>query len=73
MRLTYDKTGEEVKAGDIVHLRDDAPYIVYGFSKPHKPSSEGKVSVRAMTETAFFREFYVSVIGASWIEREDRQ
>ena len=73
MKLTYDKTGEEVKAGDIVHLRDNAPYVVHSFNKPHKPSSEGKVSVRAMTETGFFREFYVSVIGASWIDREDRQ
>ena len=72
MKLTYDKTGEEVKAGDIVHLRGESPYVVYSFSKPHKPSSEGKVSVRAMTETAFFREFYVSVIGATWIDREDR-
>jgi hypothetical protein len=72
MKLTYDKTGEEVKAGDVVHLRGDAPYMVHSFSKPHKPASEGKVSVKAMNDAGFFREFYVSVIGATWQDREDR-
>lgn len=72
MKLTYDKTGKEVKHGDIVHLRDDAPYVVHSFSKPHKPASEGKVSVKGMNDAGFYREFYVSVIGATWQDREDR-
>lgn len=46
----------------IPHLNPNSPY----FSHPHKPSSEGKVSLENGME------YYVSVIGAEWIEREDR-
>jgi hypothetical protein len=42
------------------------------FREPHKPSSSGHVVVKEMTELGFSKEFYVSVIGAEWIEREDR-
>jgi hypothetical protein len=72
MKLTYDKTGEEVKTGDIVHI-SGVPHFVYGFNKPHKPASSGKVSVKSMDSEGWGHEYYVSVIGATWIDREDRQ
>lgn len=44
--------------------------VVDWFQPPHKPSSEGKLTVRDGCE---YQEFYVSVIGAEWQEREDRK
>lgn len=73
MRLVYDKTGIEVKTGDVVHLRDNAPHFVVAFNKPHKPASSGKVFVRQMSEEGYGMEYFVSVIGATWIEREDHE
>ena len=70
MRLVYDKTGIEVKTGDVVHLHN-APHFVVAFNKPHKPASSGKVFVRQMSEEGYGMEYFVSVIGAKWIERED--
>lgn len=68
MRLVYKATGEEVKVGDIVEgFR--GTYKVLHFREPHKASSEGKIYVE---NDGFKRECYVSVIGAEWIEREDR-
>jgi hypothetical protein len=72
MRLVYDNTGEEVKTGDVIHIHT-VPYFVVGFNKPHKPASSGKVSVKEMTDKGFGAEYYVSVIGATWIEREDHE
>jgi hypothetical protein len=71
MRLVYAGTNDEVKCGDVVHI-DSIPHYVEMFREPHKPSSSGKVYVKEMTELGFGKEFYVSVIGAEWIEREDR-
>lgn len=72
MRLVYQGTDTEVKVGDIVRLTDDECVKVAYFREPHKPSSSGKVLVENM-ETGFKREYYVGVIGAHWIEREDRE
>lgn len=66
MRLIYEATGKEVKVGDIAYTKQGEPVEVEYFAPPHKPSSEGKFSVKRGGE------FYVSVIGAKWIEREDR-
>jgi hypothetical protein len=69
MRLVYKETGKEVKVGDVVDgFR--GRYKVLSFNEPHKASSEGKVYVEE--NDGFKRECYVSVIGAEWIEREDR-
>ena len=66
MKLVYEGTTREVKVGDEVTLGDGETVTVTYFRPPHKPSSSGKVSVDGN------REYYVSVIGAEWIEREDR-
>ena len=69
MRLIYKKTGEEVKVGDKVQLRHEGEVTVTHFARPHKPASSGKVSVAG---DKFNAEYFVGVIGAEWIEREDR-
>lgn len=71
MRLVYTATGEEVKVGDIATSFRGAPMKVISFSKPHKPSSCGRVFVEC--EDGWRQEYYTGVIGAEWIEREDRQ
>lgn len=73
MRLIYSATGREVQLGDTVMIGDD-PHIVTYFTKPHKPSSSGHVCIRWVNETrnGLGNEYYVSVIGAKWIEREDQ-
>lgn len=71
MRLVYTKgrrKGKEVKVGDEVRL-EYGPVLVKSFSKPHKPASSGKVVIELLGGE---QQFYVSVIGAEWIEREDR-
>ena len=71
MRLVYTKTGVEVKLGDVVQL-DGVDHLVTYFTEPHKPSSSGKVCIRWGEQTGLGHEYYVNVIGAEWIEREDQ-
>lgn len=71
MRLIYEETGEEVKVGDKAKTFRGEECTVTYFRPPHKSNSEGKISVR-FDGSSFDMEFYVSVIGAKWIEREDR-
>lgn len=70
MRLVYDKSQEEVKVGDKVTLSSGTEVTVANFRPPHKPAASGKVSVQY--PEGHYAEYYVSVIGATWIEREDR-
>jgi hypothetical protein len=69
MKLVYKDSGAVVNVGDVC-LIDGEGYTVVFFREPHKPSSSGKVSVADASD--FTRELYVSVIGAEWIERDDR-
>lgn len=72
MKLIYIKTGELVKEGDKVQAGDGETLTVEYFRPPHKPSSSGKVSVSDSRGESYQHEYYVSVIGAKWIEREDQ-
>jgi len=74
MRLVYTDNGEEVKVGDIITREDRRQYQVVYFREPHKSSSSGKVTVKAPDEDehSMGMEYYVSIIGAKWIEREDQ-
>lgn len=72
MKLVYKATGKPVAIGDRVELRGQ-PFVVTYFREPHKPASEGKVTLRVPeAQEPSGTEFYVSIIGAEWIEREDR-
>ena len=78
MKLIYTKSfgteikaGDEVKRGDQVLTRSGDLVTVAYFAKPHKPNSEGKVSLRE-PNSEWDREYYVSVIDAEWTDREDR-
>ena len=72
MKLIYKKTGKEVELGDVVNLSEgDKAEVVY-LRPPHKPGSSGKVSVKYVDKD-WSQEFYVSVIGAEWIDWEESQ
>lgn len=71
MRLIYEATGLPVALGDAITLHGSR-YTVGYFRSPHKPSSEGKVVLHHLGNPRASAEFYVSIIGAKWIEREDR-
>lgn len=83
MRLVYRehhdpaRVGTEVKVGDVVRpWSQKGPctgkeVTVSFFRPPHKPASGGHVTVKRKNDT-FGTEVYVSIIGAEWIEREDR-
>lgn len=71
MKLVYLATMKEVKVGDIVDKGEGEMLEVTYFRKPHKSNSEGKVSVVTVNTDRRW-EYFVSVIGAVWIEREDR-
>jgi len=62
-----------VYVGDEVKIDDELLEIKF-FSRPHKPSSSGKVTVAPVGVNDFEhdREFYVNIIGAEWIDREDK-
>jgi hypothetical protein len=74
MRLVHKATHGPVRIGDEVTVRGE-PHVVLSFPPPHKASSEGRVTVRPTDEPFSARaqaEYYVSVAGLEWIEREDR-
>lgn len=87
MRLIYSpkeercaegkKPGDEVAVGDRVNIaradrgETEAWVTVDYFRKPHKTSSEGKISVK-YDGARCTSEYYVGIIGAEWVEREDR-
>lgn len=73
MKLVYSKNKCPVCVGDRIVI-DEEQYEVKFFSKPHKPAASGKVTVApaGFNDFEHDREFYVSIIGAEWIEREDQ-
>jgi len=73
MRLIYKGNGNEVKIGDLVRIGNE-DHVVTFFREPHKPSSSGKVCIRWVNDdrSLLGNEYYVGVIDAVWIEREDQ-
>lgn len=72
MRLIYTATGKPVAVDDRVDIHGTV-FVVAHMAPPHKAASEGKVTLRLPHERSpSGREYYVSVIGARWIERDDR-
>ena len=71
MRLVYKDTGKAVEVGDIVDLGRGEMVSVRYFREPHKAASSGHVSVTTVNSDRS-AEYYVGVIGAVWVDREDR-
>jgi hypothetical protein len=72
MRLVYMATGKPVAVGDVVTIRGETAKVTF-FRPPRKPSSSGHVSVEFGGHPGHdCHEYYVGVIDAEWIEREDR-
>ena len=66
LKLISKTTGKELRVGEVVHdFRNDA-HILVDARPPHKPSSEGFVTLRSMDEHAFVAEYYAGVIDAKW-------
>ena len=81
MNLIYNSTlinagrkGQPVTVGDVVTTSDGESVRVTHFRPPHKPSSSGKVCVKYTSQEVkgYESEYYVSVIGAEWVARDDR-
>jgi hypothetical protein len=74
MKLIYTATGKEVQKRDVVNLNEggvEVAHVVTDIRKPHKPGSTGRVYIQAADEQ-YSHEFFPSVIGAEWTEREDQ-
>lgn len=71
MRLIYKDSKQPVKIGDIVDLGKGEMVDVQYFREPHKAGSTGKVTVETVN-TGLRREYFVGIIGAAWVEREDQ-
>ncbi len=67
MRLVYEKTGKEVKKGDILtDFRGDKAIAEYWREPTH---GIGKISVkRKPSDVLCSGEFYVSCYGLKWVE-----
>lgn len=70
MKLVYKDSDIKVAVGDTVELRDGEEANIEYFREPRNSSSSGKITVKPIVGCSL--EVYVSVIGAEWIEREDR-
>lgn len=77
MKLIYSKNKQEVCIGDRVELQHDGWMYVAVIQKPRSPASTGRVSVcklkKDIDNFARHHSYYPSVIGAEWIDREDRE
>ena len=70
MKLVYSCNKQPVIIGDLVKTFRGEPAIILGFTKPHKPSSTGRVFVEFIGGGT--GEYFPSVIDTEWIEREDQ-
>lgn len=71
MKLVFKATGKPVALGDAVTIDGEAHTVMF-FRPPHSPASSGKVVVAPAGNPRAATEYYVSVIGAEWIDREDQ-
>ena len=68
MKLVYEKTGCEVKCGDVAEtFRGDVVYVE-GWDEPAHPGSTGRVYVKEFGDRGFNCSYYPSVIGAVWVQ-----
>ncbi len=70
MKLIYTATGQDARQGDQVQTFRGERATLAMFTKPHKPSSTGRVYIR-LHGSEDVLQFFPSVIGAEWVERGD--
>lgn len=68
--LIHKETGEAVQAKELVRGRHNEAWVVEGGTPPHKPSSTGRVWVRALDDTTWNREFFPQVFNMKWVESQ---
>lgn len=72
MKLIYTETKKEVEVGDEVKTFRGDMVSIKEIIKPHKSSSTGLVRIIYLVGPPIEHSVYPSVVGAEWIEREDR-
>lgn len=75
MKLIHEATGEPAKIGEMLTDRDGQQAKLLSIREPHSPASTGRVYVEWDAEDEddrFRQEYFPSVFGLEWIEREDR-
>lgn len=72
MRLVDSKTKQPLEVGQMVTTSRGEKCKLLGITRPHKPSSTGRVTLQFDSEQHHYTgEFFPGVIDAEWIERED--
>lgn len=67
MKLVHEKTGIEVKTGEVVHsFRGEAAYVT-GWREPQHSGSTGRVYVKEFGDRGFTGEYFPSVYGLKWV------
>lgn len=69
-KLVNTNTLTEIKVGDQVETSDGEKVKITWLNPPHKPSSQGKVSVEFIGRD-WSQEFYASVVGAEYQYKEN--
>ena len=67
MKLVYEKTGVEVKCGEVAFDFRGDPVYIEGWEEPRHAGSTGRVYVKEMNDSGCSCGYYPSVIGAVWI------
>jgi len=69
--IEKDGTQTDIQVGSQFYHEGDDMEVTY-MPVPHKASSGGKVTCCVVNDTDSSREFFASVWGMKWIEREDQ-
>ena len=69
--LIYEKTGQPVTVGDVIHSNGRA-VIVCGWTEPRHPASTGRIQVQTMDERKVWAEYFPHVFDCDWTGRTDR-
>lgn len=64
-KLLDTETGEEIKVGDVRSTGRNERVQITGLQPPHKPSSQGKVSVKSVQD-GWSMQYYASVVGGTY-------
>jgi hypothetical protein len=63
--LIYEKTGQPVNVGDVIHSNGRA-VIVCGWTEPRHPASTGRIQVQTIDERKSWSEYFPHVFDCDW-------